>query len=163
MKKKEKEHKVVESTNTSYTFTNVADLIKTTNGQIEDTLYIADDIFIPKTKNIGRCYRSDFTFETREQAEKLVKEKKIIMYHKDKESDFFVYNERAWELLPFKKNDYRIFDHGYITFDGTNYIEYDDNGSERKRFSYINDNEPNVEDIDFSKEYAKKKNKKPGK
>lgn len=159
MKKKEKgkENKAGEQGKKSYTFTNVADLIRTTNGQIEDTLYIADDIFIPKTKNIGRCYRSDFTFETKAQAEKLVQEKKAIFYHKDKESDFFVYNERAGELLPFKKNDYRIFDHGYITFDGTNYIEYDDNGSERKKFSYIDDNEPNVEDIDFGKIYPKKK------
>lgn len=156
-KGKGKENKTTDHSNSSYTFTNVADLIKTTNGQIEDTLYIADDIFIPKTKNIGRCYRSDFTFETREQAEKLVQEKKAIFYHKEKESDFFVYNERAGELLPFKKNDYRIFDHGYITFDGTNYIEYDDNGSERKKFSYIDDNEPNVEDIDFGKGYPKKR------
>lgn len=156
-KKKVKESKAVEQGNKSYTFTNVADLIKTTNGQIEDTLYIADDIFIPKTKNIGRCYRSDFTFETKEQAEKLVQEKKAVFYNKDKESDFFVYNERAGQLLPFKKNDYRIFDHGYITFDGISYIEYDDNGNERKRFSYRDDNEPNVEDIDFGKRYTKKK------
>jgi hypothetical protein len=157
MKKKEKEKKAEETTKKSYTFTNVADLIKTTNGQIEDTLYIADDIFIPKKKNIGRCYRSDFTFETKEQAEKLVQEKKAVFYHKDKESDFFVYNERAGELLPFKKNDYRIFDHGYLTFDGTSYIEYDDNGIERKKFSYIDDTELNVEDIDFGKDASKKK------
>jgi len=108
----------------------VQELITVTNEQLDDILYIADDIFIPEKKNIGRCYRSDFELKTKDEAQKLVKDKKAVFYYKNKDSDFFVYNERAGELLPFKKNDYLIYDRGYLTFDGTNYFSYDDNGTE---------------------------------
>ena len=114
----------------AYKINNVDELIKVTNAQLEDTLYIADNIFIPGQKNIGRCYRSDFTLKTQKEAKELFKDKKIKFYRENKKGDFFVYNEKAKKLLPFKKNDYLIYDHGYFTFDGTRYFSYDDNGNE---------------------------------
>ena len=115
------------------------EVITITNNQLEDILYIADDIFIPEKKNIARCYRSDFTLKSKKEAKELVKRKKAIFDYKDKKSDFFVYNERETKLLPFKKNDYLIYEHGYFTFDGNNYISYDDNGKEIGRFNFTND------------------------
>jgi len=91
------------------TITNTEELIKITNNQIEDVLYISEKIFIPETKNIKHLYRSDFMLKTKKEAEELVKNKKAMFYHKDKNNDFFVYNERAGELIAFKKNDYLIY------------------------------------------------------
>ena len=116
-----------------HNFTNVEDVITVTNSQLGATmLYIADNVFIPKKNEICRCYRSneDFVLKTREEAKKLIKDKKVMDNHRDETSDFFVYNERKEELLPFKKNDYLMYEHGYFTFDGTTYFSYDDNGHE---------------------------------
>lgn len=108
--------------------------------RLHDALYIGDKN-IPNKKDIGRCYRSDFSLKTRNEVETLVAEHKKIQYIKDKNADFFVYNERYNDVIPFKKNDYLIYDRGYLTSDGTNYISYDDNGNELWRFSF-KDEEP---------------------
>ncbi|MEI7557604.1 MAG: hypothetical protein WCJ45_01860 [bacterium] len=108
----------------------VRELIRATNSQLEDTLYIADEVFIPAKKNIARCYRSDFTLKTKKEAEALAEEHKITISDKLTKSDFFVYNEKTGELVPFKKNDYLMYDRGYFTFDGSDYFSYDDNGKE---------------------------------
>lgn len=121
--------------NKGYTVSNVQELMVVTNDQLEDILFISEEVHIPEKKNIRRCYRSDFELKTKEEVKELVKQKKAILYHKEKEGDFFVYNERAGELLPFKKNDYLIYDRGYFTFDGKDYISYDDNGIEIGRFN----------------------------
>lgn len=131
----------------AHTFTTVEELITITNEELDDTLYIADDIFIPEKKNIWRCYWTDFSLKTLKEAYDLVKKKLASMSPKYKQVDFFVYNESTHELLPFKKNDYMIYENGYFTFDGTNYISYDDMGHEVSRFSYIDDKEPNIEGI----------------
>ena len=115
----------------AYNFTNVKEVISITNKEIiDDMLYIADDIFIPEKKNMARCYRSNFTLKSKDDVKKMVHKKKIVLPKKIKDADFFVYNEKTEQLLPFKKNDYLIYEHGYFTFDGKNYISYDDNGME---------------------------------
>ena len=114
----------------AYNFMNVEQVIKATNPQLEEILYIAADVAIPKKNTIERCYRTDFTLKTKKEAKELIKNKHAIFSMRNKENDFFVYNEKTEELLPFKKNDYLIYEHGYFTFDGTNYISYDDNGNE---------------------------------
>ncbi len=119
----------------AYNFTNVKEVISITNKEIiDDMLYIADDIFIPEKKNMARCYRSNFTLKSKDDVKKMVHKKKIVLPKKIKDADFFVYNEKTEQLLPFKKNDYLIYEHGYFTFDGKNYISYDDNGMEVWRF-----------------------------
>lgn len=130
MKKEERVPQKPSDTTKAHSFTNIGEVINVTNGEIKDTLYIAENIHIPEKKDIGRCYRPDFVLKTKEEAKILVKEKKAIFYHKEKDSDFFVYNERVGELLPFKKNDYLMYEHGYFTFDGIDYISYDDDGNE---------------------------------
>ncbi len=117
-----------------HTITNTEELIQITNNQIEDVLYISEKICIPETKNIKHIYRSDFELKSKKEANELVKQKKAMFYHKDKNNDFFVYNERAGELIAFKKNDYLIFPQWYLTYDGVNYISYDDLGKEIGRF-----------------------------
>lgn len=129
-------------TTKAYHFTNVDEVINVTNDQLEDTFYIADDIFVPEKKNIARCYRSDFKLKTREEAQKTVNKNPVLISPKYKDTDFFVYNERTDELVPFKKNDYLIYEHGYFTFDGTDYISYDDNGHEIWKFSFADEHEP---------------------
>lgn len=117
----------------------VEDLVVKTNSQLDDALYIANNVFIPEKKDIRRCYRTDFQLKTKGEAEQIVKEKKILISPTYKDADFFVYNERTEELVPFKKNDYLMDDQGYFTYDGKNYISYDNNGGEIGRFSYIED------------------------
>ncbi|MEI7563994.1 MAG: hypothetical protein WCJ39_10625 [bacterium] len=77
-----------------------------------------------------------------------MKEKPIVLSPRYKNFDFFVYNERTNEMVPFKKNDVMMFDHGegYLTFDGKNYIYYDDNGCEKGRNTYGNDQELPIHD-----------------
>ncbi len=116
------------------TITNTEELIAITNNQIGDILYISEKIFISETKDIKHIYRSDFALKTKKEAEELVRNKKAMFYHKDKKNDFFVYNERAGELIAFKKNDYLIYPQWYFTYDGTNYVSYDDMGNETGRF-----------------------------
>jgi len=122
----------------AYHISSVEELIAVTNDQLEDTLYIADGVIIPDKRDISRCYRSDFTLKTKQEAKKIIKDKKATIHHKYKESNFFVYNERKEQLLPFKKNDYLIYDHWYFTFDGFFYLSYDDNGNEVGKFPCTN-------------------------
>lgn len=101
-----------------------------TNGDIKDLFYIGDKL------QGGRNYRWDFSFKTKEEAEKLVKNTKAKIIHKDKISDFFVYNERTEELVPFKKDDCMLYDSGYLKFDGKEYLSYDDIGNEVWKFPF---------------------------
>jgi len=113
----------VENTSKAYHFTNIQELITITNGELEDILYIGE-------KTSGRNYRSDFTFKTKAEVVALHKKNTTKISTKDKAGDFFVYNERTGEIVPFKKNDYLMYDRGYATFDGKKYLSYDDNGNE---------------------------------
>lgn len=119
--------------------TTVEELVAQTNDQLDDALFIAEDIHIPEKKDIKRCYRTDFELKTNKEAKELMSEKKILLSPKYKNADFFVYNDRTEELVPFQKNDYLMYDRGYFTFDGTSYISYDDNGKEIGRFSFLQD------------------------
>ena len=124
------------STTKPHTFANVNEIITVTNNEIaddmDDTLYM----HLPEKKDIGRCYRwkKDFTLKTKKEAKKIIKEKKIEISQEDAQADFFVYNEKTNQLLPFKKNDYLMYEHEYLTFDGINYISRDNEGNEIGRF-----------------------------
>ena len=111
----------------AYHSKDIQELIMVTNSELEDILYIGKKID-------GRHCWSDFTFKTKEEASTLSKNNKIKV-SKNKDSDFFVYNERTEELVPFKKNDYLMYDRGYVAFDGEKYLSYDDNGNEVGDFS----------------------------
>lgn len=74
----------------AHDFTNLKDI----QAKLHDALYIGAE-FVPGKKSIGRCYWSDFALKTRKEAEALVKDKKTVFYHKNKNTDFFVYNERT--------------------------------------------------------------------
>jgi hypothetical protein len=103
-----------------HTFNNVGEIIDFTNDTLGDNMYIGekDDqlpeskSFMPEKKDIGRCYWTDFTLKTKKEAEKLMDQKPIILSPSYKNYDFFVYNERTNEMVPFKKNDFMMFDHG---------------------------------------------------
>jgi hypothetical protein len=118
---------IVENSHTKpFRVHNAQELIAlTSSGQLEDTLYIGD-----------RNYRSEFTLKTKEEIEALPKDHKTKVSHKNIKSDFFVYNERTGETTPFQKNSYLIYDRGYFTFDGEQYISCDDNGDEIQKFSF---------------------------
>lgn len=118
---------IIESSHTKpYHVLNAQELITlASSGKFEDTLYIGD-----------RNYRSEFTFKTKKEVEALSKNHKTKSSHKNIKSDFFVYNERTGETTPFQKNSYLIYDRGYFTFDGKQYISCDDNGNEIQKFSY---------------------------
>lgn len=118
---------------------SLEELIALTNTQLDDALYIAEDIFLPQKEHIKHCYRTDFELKTHVEAKKIIQEKKLFLSSKYKNADFFVYNDRREELMPFKKNDYLMHDRGYFTFDGINYISYDDSGREIGRFSFLDD------------------------
>ncbi len=111
------------NTSKAHHFTTLQELIILTNSELEDVLYIGE-------KLCGRNYRSDFTFKTKAEVVALSKKNKANI----KESDFFVYNERTGETVPFKKNDYMLYDRWYFSFDGKNYVSYDDNGNEVGNF-----------------------------
>ncbi len=116
-------------------FTNVKEVITVTNDELlVDIFYKSDSTHIPKKKDIARCYRTDFTLKNKKEAKILVKENAILISPKHENVDFFVYNERTNELVPFKKNDYLMYEHEYLTFDGKNYITYDNDGNEIGRF-----------------------------
>ena len=149
-------HHKEEPKSTAHAFTNVGEIIDFTNDNLGDNMYIwaRDDVqerksFIPEKKDIWRMYWTDFTLKTKKEAKKLMDEKPIVLSPNYKNYDFFVYNERTNELVPFKKNDFMMFDHGdgYLTFDGMSYIYYDDNGYEKSRNTYANDPEPNIRDL----------------
>ncbi|MCX6823953.1 MAG: hypothetical protein NT085_02405 [candidate division SR1 bacterium] len=155
-KNEELHHKNKEAQNVAtHAFTNVGDIIDFTNDNLGETIYIGarDTVekksFIPEKKDIGRMYWTDFTLKTKKEAQKLIDKKSIVLSPKYKNYDFYVYNERTNEIVPFKKNDFMMFDHGdgYLTFDGTSYIYYDDNGYEKSRSTYVNDPEPNIRDL----------------
>ena len=57
---------------------------------------------------------------------------------KHTQSDFFVYNEKTGELVPFKTHDYLMYDRGYVYFDGKKYVSCDDNGNEVSNFFFSN-------------------------
>lgn len=121
------------STNTSkaYHFKNIQELITITNGELEDILYIGK-------KEEGRNCWSDFSFKTKEETIQLNKENKMKLSKKNTQSDFFVYNERTGELVPFKTHDYLMYDRGYVYFDGRKYVSCDDNGNEVNNFFFSN-------------------------
>ena len=135
MKKKSVNIKVAPNDTKTPSFTNVKEVITVTNDELfEDVFYKSDSTHIPEKKDIARCYRSNFKLKTKKEAEKIIKEKKIAISEEDKNADFFVYNERTNGLVPFKKNDYLMYEHEYLTFDGTNYITRDNDGNEIGRF-----------------------------
>lgn len=112
------------------------------NGEDEDNIS-AEHVHVPEKNEINKYYLSNFTLKNRKEAVNLVKEKHARFAERNRAADFFVYDERARKLIPFKKNDYLMYDNGHFTFDGKNYIYYDNNGIEKRRSSYDNDNDIN--------------------
>jgi len=100
-----------------------------------------EKIHIPEKNEINKYYLSSFTLKSRKEAIELIKEKRARFVGRNRTADFFVYDERTKKLIPFKKNDYLMYDNGYFTFDGKNYIYCDNNGIEKRRSSYDDDNE----------------------
>lgn len=144
-KNKAENHKEEQNIN-AHTFTNVGDIIDFTNDNLGENMYIGERRpFIPEKKDIWRIYWTDFILKTKKEAKKIM-EKEWLHIAVDKDIDFYVYNERANEIVPFKKNDFMMFDHGegYLTFDGKSYIYYDDNGYEKGRNTYGNDQEIHI-------------------
>ena len=88
------------NTSKAHCFTTVQELITLTNSELEDVLYIGN-------KPRGRNYRSDFTFKTKAE---LIATNHDKISNTCKQNDFFVYNERTGEVVPFKKNDYLLYD-----------------------------------------------------
>lgn len=116
----------------AYDVKTVKDISTDTNENLHDSMYIWEHIFLQDKKSIGRCYRPDFSLKSREEVQKISNKKNIVLSPRYKHADFFVYNERTDEIVPFKKNDVLIYENGsgYLTFDGKNYLYYDDNGIE---------------------------------
>ena len=114
-------------TSKAHHFTTLQELITLTNSELEDVLYIGEKI-------CGRNYRSDFTFKTKAEVVAWSKKNKANISREHKQNDFFVYNERTGETVPFQKNDYLLYDRWYVSFDGKNYVSYDDNGNEVGNF-----------------------------
>ena len=143
----------------AYDGKTIKKIIDDTNENLHDSMYIWEHIFLQDKKSIGRCYRTDFSLKTRKEVQKLSNEKNIVLSPRYKHVDLFVYNERTDEIVPFKKNDVLMYDHGegYLTFDGTNYIYYDDNGIEIGRAIPTDDPELRVAELPEVK--WKKKNK----
>ncbi len=105
---------------------NIQELISlATSGALEDVLYIGD-----------KKYRSDFLFKTKKEAQKLIESDKNILTPSGQEGELFVYNERTHEIVPFHKNNYLMYDRGYFTFDGEQYISCDDNGTPIQKIAY---------------------------
>ncbi len=105
------------------------------NEEAADALYISDDIKIPETSKIKRCYRTDFVLiPKKEVKKKCIENKKLHLSKEDQTYEFFVYNERKHQIVPFKENDYLMDKDGYLTFDGKSYIQYDNDGNELWRF-----------------------------
>lgn len=111
----------------------IQDIVSTYNQQLADAFYISTTRDLPSKKNIAHCYRSgaDFSLKTREEV-MLWTYNSIVEHHQ--KSDFFVYNERTQELLPFQTHDCLMHDAGYFTYNGKEYVSYDDNGNEIQRF-----------------------------
>ena len=111
----------------AYKFSTVDEVMSITNGDIKDLFYIGDKIG-------GNNYRSDFSFKTPKEVAELQKNYKKNITSTNKEANLFVYNERTEEVVPFKEKDYLMYDAGYVTIDGDQYIACDDNGNEISRF-----------------------------
>lgn len=141
-------------------FKKIEDVVETTNAHLTDSIYIWDGAFLPDKKDIGRCYRPDFSLKTNKEVNELIKNKKGTFLSPEYENaDFFVYNERTNELVPFKENDILIYGNGngYFKLIGKEYIYYDDNGIEIGRGSYAEDEESKTESKHPKPKKAKKK------
>lgn len=119
--------------NKAYDIHNIQDIVTTYNQQLADAFYISTTIDLPAKKDMAHCYRSgsDFSLKTREEVESLTSDTAI---EKNNNSDFFVYNERTKEIVPFQKHDCLMYDTWYFTYNGNEYVTYDDGGNEIKRF-----------------------------
>ena len=92
---------------------------------------------IAKKKEINKYYLANFTLKSKKEAQDLVRHKNARFSGRNHNADFFVHDEKTRKLIPFKKNDYLMYDNGYITFDGKSYIFYDNNGNEKRISSYL--------------------------
>ena len=92
---------------------------------------------IPEKNKINKYYLANFTLKSKKEAQDLVRHKNARFSGRNHNADFFVHDEKTRKLIPFKKNDYLMYDNGYITFDGKSYIFYDNNGNEKRISSYL--------------------------
>jgi len=108
----------------------IHNIVNTTYDSLSDLLYISERVHIPEKENIQRCYWTDFRLLSNQDAMKIAKKIGWItiegenMYY-----DFFVYNDRKREIVPFKKNDYLMNEKEYMTYDGEKYIYIDNDGN----------------------------------
>ncbi len=115
----------------------IQDIVSTYNQQLADAFYISTTFDLPSRKDMAHCYRlgSDFSLKTKEESQSLWCDN-IVGTKGNQQSDFFVYNERTKELVPFQKHDCLMCDTGYFTYDGKDYVSYDDGGNEIQRFTF---------------------------
>ena len=98
--------------------------------EVKDVLYISETVHMPDKKDIGRCYRTDFRLLTNREAKRLCdKNDDLHIGETYVNHQFFVYNERRRELVPFKKKEYLMSEKEYMTYDGTKYVYYDNDGN----------------------------------
>lgn len=110
--------------------TTIREITEMTSDDVSDLLYISETVHLPEKKDIKRCYRTDFRLLTNQEAQRICKRKEgIYIGQIYKNNQFFVYNERREELVPFKQNDYLMNEKEYMTFDGKKYIYYDNDGN----------------------------------
>jgi len=115
--------------------TSIAQVIENTNQDTADVLYISDGVKTTEKSKIKRYYREDFVLVRQNEVKKICDDDKKLQLPKNHNNhDFFVYNERKHQIIPFKKNDYLMDKDGYLTFDGTSYFYYDNDGNELWNF-----------------------------
>jgi len=113
------------------TINRIEKIIENTNQETADLLYISSKIHMPAKSEIKKCYREDFVLVPKNKIKKICADnKKIHLPQEYKNHDFFVYNQRKNQIVPFKENDYLMDKDGYLTFDGKSYIQYDNDGNE---------------------------------
>jgi hypothetical protein len=59
------------------TFNNVEEIVAVTNENLNDSMYIGDNVFLPEKKDIGRCYRIDFVLKNTQETKRMIKAKLI--------------------------------------------------------------------------------------
>lgn len=117
------------------TSSTVDDFIFRANEELHDVL------FVPHLKDVRNCYSWDFVLMTKWDAKKIVKQQKNITFKNSITAKLFLYNERFKWVVPFQKNDYLMYDDGYMRCDGDICYYYDNFGKEIGTNTLCDENE----------------------